>query len=94
MRAAQLGDGIVAIADQHSLEERPGFFHRRAIVAGGQLAAEQVFQRQLGIAEKLVEESPAQIFGRAAVAGKQRAGHFLRQFEPKGVVIEIGKKRR
>ena len=68
MRAAQLRDRIVAVADQHPLEEGPGFFQGRAVAAGGKLAAEQIFQGELGIAEKFVEESPAQTLGRAAVA--------------------------
>ena len=58
------------------------------------LAAEQIFQAKLGIAEEFVQKSPPQTFRRAAVAGEQRAGDFLRQLEAESRAIEIGKKRR
>src|SRR6185503_88126 len=94
MGAAQLGDGIIAIADQDTFEERPRFFERRAVIAGRGLSPEYLVQVKLGIAEKLIEKSAAQALYRAAVAGKQRPGHLLGQLQTENRPVVIGEKRR
>ena len=93
MRAAQLGNRIVAIADQHAFIKRPCLLQGRAVVGCRVFPAEQVFQAKLRIAEEFVQERSAQTFRRAAIAGEERSGDFLRQLEAEYRAIEIGKKR-
>src|SRR6185436_1917785 len=94
MRAAQLRDRIVAVTDQNAFVKRSSFLDRDAVITGGLLAAEQILQRQIGSAEKLVEKSPPQAFRRTAVTREQRAGNLLGQLETESRAIEIGKKPR
>ena len=92
MRSAQLRDGIVAIADQHAIIKGARFFQGRAVVVY-RLAAEQIFQSELGIAQELIQECATQALGRAAVTRKQRPGYFLGKLQTKNRSLEVRKKR-
>ena len=57
------------------------------------MRAEQVFEGELRIAEKFIEEGAAQALRRAAETREQSPRHFLWQLEAKDIAVEIGEKR-
>ena len=73
--AAELGDRVVAVLDEHLLVERPRPARRPTV------ASIVWSPRDVEVADELVEEQPAQALRAAAVAGEQRALHDLGQVD-------------
>ena len=74
VHAAELGDGVVAVLDEHLLVEVLGALH----ADGG---VDRVVARHVEVADELVEEQPAQALRAAAVAGEQRPLDHLGQVD-------------
>ena len=72
MHAAELGDGVVAVLEEHALVELLGAPQADRRV-DGEVAGE------VEVADELVEEEPAQALVGARVPGEQRALHDLGQ---------------
>ena len=74
MHAAELGDRVVAVLEEHPVVELLG----PAQADGG---VDGVVAGDVEVADELVEEQPAQALGRAGVAGEERALHHLGQVD-------------
>ena len=84
MHAAELGDGVVAVFDEHLLVQLFGALHPDRGV-------DSVVARDVEVADELVEEQSAQALGAAAVAGEQRPLHHLGQVhEREHRAVEVG----
>ena len=81
---AELGDGVVAVLEEHLLVQLLGTLEADRRVDG-------VVAADVEIADELVEEQPAQALRAAAVAGEQRALDHLGQVdEREDGPVEIG----
>ena len=74
VHAAELGDGVVAVLEEHPVVELLG-----APQADG--GVDGAVAGDVELVDELVEEEPAQALGRARVAGEQRALHHLGQVD-------------
>ena len=83
----ELGDGVVAVLDEHALEELlgssgPGVAVSSTVAGGGV---------ETSRAQELVEEKPAKRLGRARVAGEESTLHDLGQVDQREHgTIEVG----